>query len=970
MQNLNKEQTEAVTHKTGPLLIVAGAGTGKTTVITRRVAYLIEQKLARPDEILALTFTDKAASEMQERLDLLLPLGYYDTWISTFHSFGERLLKNHGLDIGLPNNFELLDTTAQWVLIHNNFEKFNLDYYRPLGNPDKFIYALVSHFSKCKDELITPEDYLNLAQNLRLKTDAPHKAQKKEEAEETDETEIARIEEVANAYHIYQKLLLDNAKLDFGDLINYSLKLFKTRPQILNHYQKKFKYIMVDEFQDTNYAQYQLIKLLAGSQKNLTVVGDDDQSIYKFRGASVSNILKFKDDFPDLKEITLVENYRSAKEILDLSYKFIQQNNPDRLEIKLKINKELRPNFKNNGHIEVIEAPDLNSELLAIAKKILEIKTKDNTWNDFAILIRSNGAAEALLPVLAQAGIPHAFLANSGLYKKPIIVDLLAYLNLLNNTEDSLSAYRALNLPALNLSAQDTAAVLEFSHKKTISFFEAMRQNESSPEISETGRENLRLINSLINRHHGLSKTKTAAEMFVEIARDLKLDEKLKENNSQSAEDRELVEHFYKKIESFEEKHSDKSLHSFLEVLHLEQEAGDEGKIAFNPDLGPESVKILTVHSAKGLEFETVFLINLADKRFPSVGKKDPIEIPKELIKDILPEGDFHLQEERRLFYVGLTRAKKNLFLTWARDYGGKQAKKPSVFLVESGVIPSEKLTRPTGKVLFNKPLSKKPEAYTKLPEKFSYSQLKDFETCPLKYKYQYYLKLPVRGSQYLSFGNTIHKALELYLKQIKQQGENLQTDLFGAPPKEPELPEFQVLEQLYEKNWIDEWYPSKAEKQKYFAAGKEMLKCFYEESQKNKPKPKYIEQSFKLFLENYQLVGRIDRADSVSGGLIIYDYKTGKTPKKSEKKDIDQLYIYQWAAEEFLKEKVSGLKYWYLRENKFIEEPLANSVGIEDLKGELLELIKRVINTIKFDLFKEEHEKAKVHECQFDDLE
>ncbi len=982
LKNLNKEQESAVTHGNGPLLIVAGAGTGKTTVITRRIAYLIEQKLAKPDEILALTFTDKAAGEMQERVDLILPIGYVDTWISTFHSFCERILKTHALDIGLPNDFELLDGTKQWVLIYNNFEKFDLDYYKPLGNPAKFIGGLLSHFSKCKDELITPEQYLEYAERLRLSTDSAEAvaspfmdsqitADKSANYTEIDQTEISRLEEVSNAYHVYQKLLLDNNYLDFGDLINYTLLLFQKRPQILKYYQNKFKYLMVDEFQDTNYAQYQLVKLLAGDKQNVAVVGDDDQSIYKFRGASVSNILKFKDEYPGLKEITLVENYRSGKQILDLAYKFIQQNNPDRLEIKLKINKELLANVKSQGTVEVVEAPDLNSEINEVVKKIIKLKSPKNTWNDFAILIRSNGAAESLLPALENAQIPHTFLANTGLYKKPIILDLLAYLKLLDNVEDSFSLYRVLNIPLFRLSVNDIAAILEFSRKKTLTLFETLEQLKVGSLLTDQARKKLELLTSNLHKHHAFSQTKSAAETTVEIIRDLKMAERLEDETQENAENRELIEQFYKKIENYEGQAKDKSVHNFLRSLELEEQAGDEGKINFNPDSGPESLKVLTVHSAKGLEFENVFVINLVDKRFPTLGKKDAIEIPKDLIKDILPQGDFHLQEERRLFYVAITRAKQNLFLTWSKDYGGKLNKKPSQFLVESGLIPSEKATKATGKVVFNKQASKKEQVFLTLPEKFSYSQLKDFETCPLKYKYQYYLKLPVQGSQYLSFGNTIHKVFEEYLREFKDSTTFAQQDLFGKSKTVPVLPSFESLEKLYEKNWVDEWYQTKKQKEDYFKQGKQMLKQFYDECVANMPRPKYIEQSFILFLDKFRLVGRIDRADLNDQGLIIYDYKTGKLPKKSGKKDIDQLYIYQWAAQKYLKEKVVGLKYWYLQEKQklFLEEELATPDDVIKLKQELLELMRLVVETIKFDRFKEEHKKVAEHKCEFENL-
>jgi len=239
-------------HENGPLLIIAGAGTGKTTVITRRIAWLILEKKINPDKILALTFTEKASTEMEERVDRLLPYGYVDLWISTFHSFAEKILRLHGLDIGLPTNFRLLSDSEQWFLVRKNLDKFNLDYYRPLGNPTKFIHALLRHFSRAKDEEIGPKEYLAYAESFKLDKDIT--------PDESAAQEAARLAEVANAYHIYQKILLENNALDFGDLINYALKLFKERPNILELYRKKFKYILVDEFQDTNWAQYELKK--------------------------------------------------------------------------------------------------------------------------------------------------------------------------------------------------------------------------------------------------------------------------------------------------------------------------------------------------------------------------------------------------------------------------------------------------------------------------------------------------------------------------------------------------------------------------------------------------------------------------------------------------------------------------------------------------------------------------------------
>lgn len=333
LKDLNSEQKEAITYLDGPLLIIAGAGTGKTMVITKKIAWLILEKKVKPEEILGLTFSEKAAQEMEERIDQLLPYGYFDLWISTFHSFGEKILRNEALEIGLDSEFKILDQPAQYRFIKENLYKFNLDYYRPLGNPKKFIFALIKHFNRLKDEDISPEEYLN-----HLERSISNNQSNKKPDQEL-ELEIKKTKEAAQAYKTYQDLKSEKSYLDFGDLIYKTLELFRKRPNILRKYQRQFKYILVDEFQDTNWAQYELVKLLAASKNNLTVSADDDQSIYAFRGSSMNNVFQFKKDFPKTKEVFLVKNYRSSQNILDLAYKFIQKNNPNRLEYQLKKSK-------------------------------------------------------------------------------------------------------------------------------------------------------------------------------------------------------------------------------------------------------------------------------------------------------------------------------------------------------------------------------------------------------------------------------------------------------------------------------------------------------------------------------------------------------------------------------------------------------------------------------------------------------
>ncbi len=955
LDSLNKQQLQAVTHTDGPLLIIAGAGTGKTTVVVNRIAHLIEQGLAKPEEILALTFTDKAASEMEERLDILLPLGNYDLWISTFHSFCERILKQHALDIGIPNDFKLLNDVRQWVLVFNNFDKFNLNYYRPLGSPNKFISALVKHFSKCKDEMITPEQYLKYANDMRAQFNGNKQGGKDTE---NDIVEINRIEEIAKAYETYQQLLLDNEYLDFGDLINYTMRLFEQRPNILKYYQKHFKFIMVDEFQDTNFAQYQLVKMLAGctdktNAHNIVVVGDDDQSIYKFRGASVSNILKFKKEFNNVKEVTLIENYRSSQNILDLAYEFIQANNPDRLEPELGINKKLHSNLKDEGVIRVLEGKDLSEELDLVVKKAQELRKTDigSTWNDFAILIRANSAADSLLPRLESAGITYSFVSNRGLYKKPLIYDIISYMRLLDNYHSSDALFRTMRLPKFALSTRDMAAVTQATYKKTWSLYDALVNIREIANLSDDSYTKAESLIEQLHKHSELASERSIIELFVTIIDDLGIPEGLQTDTLQNFQNRDMLDQFYKRIEDFEDQNDDKTLRNFIHTLDLEMLAGDEGPIKFDPELGPESLRIMTIHSAKGLEFKYVFILNMVDQRFPTRAHKDSIEIPEPLIQDILPQGDFHMQEERRLFYVGLTRAKSHIYLSWAQDYGGAKTKKPSSFLVETKLVPSDKISRATGKVVFTREPANKNAVYKHLPTEFSFTDISLFKNCPLEYKYRSYLKLPMPGSGQLSFGKTIHKVLQLFAEQYQVS---------------PNLP-FAVIEQLYESHWIDEWYATKPIKEKYRGMGQEMIRCFYDDTLKTKPNIKYIETSFRLPLGEFWFKGKADRADSTLEGLQVIDYKTGEVPKI--KSGVDQLRIYQWAAEEAWHEKVNHLEYWYLKENHRAEVKLASPEEIESLKLNLLATIEEIRHAIEFDEFAIIHEKTKQHSCKYVDL-
>ena len=963
LKKLNKEQKEAVVHGEGPLLIVAGAGTGKTTVITQRIAYLIEKGEAKPEEILAVTFTDKAAEEMEERVDKLLPYGYVDLWISTFHSFCERVLREYALDIGLPADFKVLDNTAGWLLVYRNLDKFSLNYYKPLGNPTKFIQALISHFSHCKDQGIYPEDYLEYAEKLKTRDDMP----------EDNETE--RLKEVAGAYQVYQRLLLENSVLDFGDLINYCLKLFKERPLILKKYREKFKYILVDEFQDTNWAQYELIKILAEPKNNLTVTADDDQMIYLWRSASFNNIIQFSKDFPKAKKISLVKNYRSYQNILDLAYKFIKANDPNRLEYVNKINKKLIAEKKGQGLVEHIHAKTLDEEVRKTIKRILEIlkKDKEANYNDFAILVRANDTANPFIRALERAGLPYQFLASKGLYSKPVVLDVISYFKLLDNYHESPAVYRILNMPFLEIPAQDIMKLTQYSYKRTKSLYEAMEELPLVPGISSPTQEKIVSLLGLIKNHTILAQKRSVSEILVAFLQESGYLKYLV--NKDDKEQLDLLNQFYKRVKNFEGTTQEPTLNNFMREINLEIESGEQGKLEFDPEQGPDMLKVMTIHGAKGLEFKYVFLVNMVDKRFPTIERKELIELPEDLIKDIKPTGDVHLQEERRLCYVAITRAKKDIYFTSAEDYGGQRKKKLSRFLIEMGY--KEKFQISNFKFQ-NGLLEEKPKILnlkskispSYLPEHFSYSQLAAFDKCPLQYKFAFILKVPTRGKAVFSFGKTMHNTFYNFLKYINENNKNSQSNLFGfkneetlrqghsAEPGRSPQGELNTLIQIYEKNWIDEWYENKKQKEEYYKLGRKIVKDFYKEFSKKPPKILKIqneialEMPFNLKIGEYTLYGVVDRIDELSGGLpagrqevAIIDYKTGNSKDKLYLDDKEQLLIYQIAAEEVFKIKPKELIYHYLNNNKKASF-LGSEKEIEKMKEKIIREIEEIKNS------------------------
>jgi len=1311
LENLNREQLAAVTHDSGPLMIIAGAGTGKTTVITHRIGWLIEQGKAKAEEILALTFTEKAAAEMEERVDRLLPFGYLDLWISTFHGFCERLLKQHALDIGIPNDFKLLNQTDAWLLVRQNFARFELNYYRPAGNPTKFIQALLEHFSRAKDEGVSPDEYLAHVEEIAANQDMTNIGG-------MDETEIARLRELANAYHTYQRLLLEQGTLDFGDLIFYTLKLLKERPAILAQYQKQFRYVLVDEFQDTNWAQYELVKMLAAPENNLTVVGDDDQclpgaalistpngevfikkirlndevlcgfgkghlgvskvnhifeqkksgnvieiftasgkhllatdnhkffchvpqkadhkhyyvylmlrrdlgwrigttndlvtrirlersadhvialrsfktdvearyyetlwslkygiptvcfkerkglivkgdllrklykeldvaggvkelakdlnidldghhftlgavirggsrrikvrlemvarrtrskyfvasdspwlrkadvrhivsletsdkavaralqkenfslrrtkggwkfqfvsvdlmeagrvarklvhisggtlevfsriglyqtksltavvipaknlmeglfvpvmrdgeiwydkivhverfaqtgmvydlevdrahnyiangivvhnSIYKFRGASLSNILQFQKDFLQTKTVVLTQNYRSFQSILDAAYGFIQQNNPNRLEVQEMqkqqgLSKRLITNKEGSGIIEHIHCSSLEEESMRVAERILDLQKAGTPLQEIAILVRANDTAEPFVRQLDRVGVPYIFFALKGLYVKPIILDALAYLRAIDEPNASPSLYRLLSHPMLAIDPRDIVMLTHECYRRGKALIQVI---ESARSVRDLHIGTFQCIGELLhqlNVWRESARRKPVSELYVEV---MKASGLLGYVNGMSErkqmEEFRYLQQFYERLKRFELASTDRSLHTFLQEFEHEQGSGDEGALKADPEQGPECVRVMTIHSAKGLEFSHVFIVSMVDRRFPTSERKEAIPLPEKLIKEILPEGDIHLEEERRLMYVALTRAKQGVYLTSAEDYGGARKKKPSRFLHELGLMGSglesgiSKSDSHAQKFLIPDltPFDATTPHITP-PKAFSFTQLAAFETCPLQYKFAHVLHVPVYGRYVMSFGKTMHNTLQKFFELFKARIEHKQSSMFEMgsglesgilrsdahaqkfliPDLTPSLPvELKELMQLYNEAWIDEWYENDLQREEYRTKGRKALTDYFAQLLTELPKPLHLEKGFSLKLGDVTVKGRIDRIDVIEGGVEIIDYKTGapKIEEKMSAEDKRQLMIYQLAAERCFDPplKPAKLTYHYLEDN------------------------------------------------------
>ena len=813
---------------------------------------------------MALTFTDKAAEEMESRVDQLVPYGYIDVLISTFHAFGDRILRDHAIDLGLLPDYRVLSLPEQLVFLREYLFELPLKYYKSLSDPTRHLKSLLNVISRAQDEDISPEEYMR-----RVKKGKEGKEERKKQLE------------VAKIYKKYQQLKAAKGFIDFSDQVGLVLRLLRENPAILKQLQQRYKYILIDEFQDTNYSQFELLKLLAGKKANLTVVGDDDQSIYRFRGAAISNILNFSKVYKKCKKVVLTENYRSTQIILDAARCLIKHNDPDRLEVIAGIDKRLKSHSKAKNKKVLYRYFDrLSSEADWVAQTIKKKYEQGYKYTDFAILVRANADAEIFRQSLNMAGIPHQFSGSGGLYVYPEVKFLISFLRVIGDLADSVSLYALASFGIYPLDALDLQKMNTFAKRRNLTLhhvFAHLEDGGSDFEVlSDLAKESFAVVRNImddIKFYLEFAKNRTTGEVLYKFLKRSGYLLKLTREESTANERRlQNIAAFFARVREFTDVVGIDRVSEFVKYLNILKDAGDNPESA-QVDMDADAVNVLTVHKSKGLEFRSVFLVSLVADKFPSRSRKEAIPLLASLNKEASNEGDFHLQEERRLFFVGMTRAKEELFLTSAADYGGKRKRNVSRFVLEALGVPSvavnmaRKMPREQielfAPVEIDVPVLKKLKKDEKLY--LSFYQIDDYLTCPQKYKYVHVLRVPLLPNHQIIYGAALHKAVQAYNTAVLH-GQVLS-------PKD--------LLKVLDHNWSSEGFISREHEEQKKTAARQALNLFCKRQKLSKRKIKYVEESFSVSKGDIVLRGRWDRVDVVNKNIHVLDFKSSEVARQ-----------------------------------------------------------------------------------------
>jgi DNA helicase-2/ATP-dependent DNA helicase PcrA len=960
MLEMNPEQKKAVEHGEGPLLVVAGPGTGKTRVITQRIAYLLSPEFAassrvplRPENILALTFTDKAAEEMKRRVAAALPMLRTVPTICTFHAFCYQSLRRRSVER------RLLDKIDVWIFLRRRMAELGLKYYQKLAEPGAFLHDLNEFFSRCQDELIEPADFERYVRECeqRLRVAPPQCASAAAEPDQSarpagstgslEQDELLKRQELAHVFSASRRLLEDAGASSLGSLISETVWLWKSQPHVLDEARARYRAVLADEFQDTNYGQVELLRLLVGPPYNIIAVGDDDQAIYRFRGASHGAFEMFAKAFPGHRTVFLARNYRSSRKILRAAVNVITQN--DRYAEK----PSLIATETEGCPVYLLKAHDAPSEAAWVTHEIERLAEKGASFGHIAVLYRAHTYRDLLVGVMRCQGIPFAIRGLSILSAR-VLRELVAYLRLVHSHHENVSLTRALLAPRWRFPEELAQAVRQVAWKNQCSLYNVVKH--PAPAMSEalaaTGWSELE---ALLKDARRFSKRHSVTEVMDWVV------DRLGWRFLPGSPDLVYLDAFRAFLRGWEVKSDTSRLSEFIEYFAYFLEAGGKIEAPVSPT-ARDAVQMMTIHAAKGLEFPVVFVIGVSPRKFPVTERKPVIEFPPELRKGPPPPRNIHVQEERRLFFVAMTRAQERLYVSSV----AKSATQQSVFVsdllsdplaasrdiqtidVPDALPPSQPAGRSGQTGADGMPLARTARigaaqgnlfsmyegednrhlslaAWTRdgagaVPEgkvKLSATAVEEYLDCPLRYKFRYLLKVPTGPQAALTFGNVMHQSIRRYF-ELRRNGS----------------PSFAQIEEFYLARWKSMGFDDAYQEDTYRQAGLEQLRGFVERHNAEEIDTGRIqmEQSFTLDLGDVALDGRIDQIallDPMSDRAVeLTDYKTGRPRTDRDAEKSLQLSVYALAAKRALHLNPVRLTFYNLTNN----EPVCSVRGPEDL--------------------------------------
>jgi DNA helicase-2/ATP-dependent DNA helicase PcrA len=943
---LNDAQRRAITHAEGPLLVIAGAGTGKTRVITERIRHLLQSDPSLSGEnILGLTFTDKAAGEMKARVVKTVGERAKDVTLKTFHAFCESLLKDTD-----PHS-RMLDKVDHWILLRRNISRLQLDRYRRLAEPGQFLNDFVEFFSRCQDELISCEDYQEYADGLVAQLEGERNELDADTLVERRET-VAREQEIARAYRASEDLLREKKCSSFGTLITGAVGLLERNVALRAALQTRFRYILVDEFQDTNIAQLRLLELLVNEAKNIFAVGDNDQAIYRFRGASFGSFKLFLERFAGWREgqdstkfrVSLTENYRSTPNILRVATQVIGQN-----AVSADFPKKVLSTHKPESEkIRIVELATPEDEARWVAGELERIHKAGRRWRDFAVLYRAHNHRDDLVRELARRKIPFV-ISRLSILEHPLVKDVLAYLCLIATPYDDIAIARVLAAPAWQLAPADLVRFAERARKERTRIYDVL-QSQQPPLPFDPSHSALTDLLAFTTAQRKTMKRRDARHILADLFEWLELYQRAPEQN------RDYIKRLAEFVKEWEDKSDTRKLPELIEYLDYFEQAN--GAVCLEDDAPGDAVRLMTVHGAKGLEFSHVFVLRVNKNKFPQPERPHVFEFPAALMKEGAPEEQFHNQEERRLFYVALTRAEDRLTITSLVEKKGRVPPFIEDILMDPSIqrrdllrlAPKPAANAPNGAQpaataatgsLFAPPVDR-PKIFSRIadwaetflpappePLELNPSAVDSYRRCPQKYLFTYLWSLQEGAKATLTFGRVMHSTIRRVMAEFK---------------KGNRLP-FEEVQRLFETEWSAAGFEDDYQEGEYKKDGLEQLRALHQAVLQETPEILELEKTFALPVENnVVLKGRIDQINSLGRGDVeIVDYKTGKAKKETEARRDLQLSIYAIAAKEIFEMNPARLVFHYLQDNSR-QETTRNAKQLEEAQ----EIVQEVAADIR----------------------